>query len=298
MESLLKKYKYHLYAIFTVIVWGATFISSKLLIVGGVTPATLLIYRFSIAYVGIWFISEKKLMADSLKDEFKLMLAGFFGGTLYFVTENSALGITQVSNVAIILATTPLLTAIVARIAGERDRLNRRFVIGSFIALFGVSLAVFNGSVILDLNPAGDALSFCSALSWSIYMYILKGLSGRYSTVFITRKVFFYGVATLLPLYPVLNMEFSLVPFQDMSLVAHLLFLSVVASLVCFIMWNRLVKEISPVSAASYLYFPPVVSLVAAFIILDETITFMAICGIALILFGVYISSKRGGNAK
>ena len=103
----LKHGYYHLIAILVVAIWGLTFISTKVLINHGLTPQEIFFYRFLIAYLGIWVISPKRLFAGNWKDELWLMAGGFFGGSLYFFTENTALGITQASNVAFIICTAP-----------------------------------------------------------------------------------------------------------------------------------------------------------------------------------------------
>ena len=108
----LKHGYYHLIAILVVAIWGLTFISTKVLINHGLTPQEIFFYRFLIAYLGIWVISPKRLFTSNWKDELWLMAGGFFGGSLYFFTENTALGITQASNVAFIICTAPLLTTI------------------------------------------------------------------------------------------------------------------------------------------------------------------------------------------
>ena len=105
---------YHLIAILTVAIWGLTFIATKVLINHGLTPQEIFFYRFLIAYIGIWAISPKHLFADNLKDELWLVAGGVFGGSLYFFTENTALGITQASNVDFIIFTAPLLTTILS----------------------------------------------------------------------------------------------------------------------------------------------------------------------------------------
>ena len=86
----LKHGYYHLIAILVVAIWGLTFISTKVLINHGLTPQEIFLYRFLIAYLGIWVISPKRLFAGNWKDELWLMAGGFFGGSLYFFTENTA----------------------------------------------------------------------------------------------------------------------------------------------------------------------------------------------------------------
>ena len=97
---------YHLMAIFTATVWGATFVSSKVLLEAGFTPASIMALRFVIAYIGILPFWRGKLLCDNLRDEAMMVGLGITGGSMYFLLENSALLYTQASNVAIIIAAT------------------------------------------------------------------------------------------------------------------------------------------------------------------------------------------------
>ena len=99
---------YHLITLFTVIVWGTTFVSTKVLLQHGLEPAEIMVYRFILAYAGMLFLSHKRLWADSWKDEMLLVLLGITGGSLYFLAENTAIQLTQASNVAISVVAAPL----------------------------------------------------------------------------------------------------------------------------------------------------------------------------------------------
>ena len=138
----LKHGYYHLIAILVVAIWGLTFISTKVLINHGLTPQEIFLYRFLIAYLGIWVISPKRLFAGNWKDELWLMAGGFFGGSLYFFTENTALGITQASNVAFIICTAPLLTTILSLLFYQSEKATKGLIYGSILALIGVGLVV------------------------------------------------------------------------------------------------------------------------------------------------------------
>jgi len=124
----LKHGYYHLIAILVVAIWGLTFISTKVLINHGLTPQEIFFYRFLIAYLGIWVISPKRLFAGNWKDELWLMAGGFFGGSLYFFTENTALGITQASNVAFIICTAPLLTTILSLLFYKSEKATKGLI--------------------------------------------------------------------------------------------------------------------------------------------------------------------------
>ena len=102
-----KNYIYHIIAILVVGIWGLTFISTKVLIGYGLSPQEIFLLRFLMAYLGIWFISPRKLFADNWKDELWLLSGGVTGGSFYFLTENTALEITLATNVAFIVCTAP-----------------------------------------------------------------------------------------------------------------------------------------------------------------------------------------------
>lgn len=275
-----------------VIIWGTTFVSTKVLLQHGMGPMDIMFYRFVVAYFCILMISHKRLWADTRKDEGMLMLAGLTGGTLYFIAENNALSISQASNVALLVCTTPIFTALLAH-CFFKDALRKNMMIGSFIALVGVALVVFSGSVILKINPLGDFLSIMAALMWAVYCLILKPLGYRYSIAFITRKVFLYSILSVMVYFiydPLLmNIEILTQPI----VVFNLLFLGIVASMLCFIAWNAAVKVLGPSRTANYIYIQPISTLVLSSIILSEVITLTSLIGAFCIIGGIYLAEKE-----
>ena len=289
----LKHGYYHLIAILTVSIWGLTFIATKVLISYGLTPQEIFFYRFLIAYAGIWIISPKRLFANRWKDEFWLMAGGIFGGSLYFFTENTALGITQASNVSFLICTAPLLTTILSLLFYKSEKATKGLIGGSLLALAGVGLVVFNGSVILKISPVGDLLTLLAALSWAFYSLIIRKMTGRYPTVFITRKIFFYGVLTILPAFLLHPLQPDLDILLQPIVLSNLLFLAVLASLICYVLWNVVLKQLGTVRASSYIYLNPLVTMVASVIILHEQITWITLLGAGCIIFGVYQAEKK-----
>lgn len=190
----LKHGYYHLIAILVVAIWGLTFISTKVLINHGLTPQEIFFYRFFIAYLGIWVISPKRLFAGNWKDELWLMAGGFFGGSLYFFTENTALGITQASNVAFIICTAPLLTTILSLLFYKSEKATKGLIYGSILALIGVGLVVFNGSFVLKLSPVGDLLTLLAALSWAFYSLVIKKMTGRYPCIYHPQNILLWSI--------------------------------------------------------------------------------------------------------
>lgn len=283
---------FHLITALVVIIWGTTFVSTKVLIQHGLGPIEIMFYRFVLAYFCLLMVSHKRLWADNWKDEFMLMLSGLTGGTFYFIAENTALGITQASNVALLVCTTPIFTALLVHWI-FKEPLRRNMIIGSIIALIGVGLVVFSGSVLLQINPLGDFLSIMAALMWAVYCLILKPLGKKYPTAFITRKVFLYSVISLLIyfLFDPLQVKTEVLFHPVVTL--NLLFLGIVASMLCFIAWNAAVKVLGPSRTANYIYVQPFSTLVLSSIILSEVITLASMIGALCIIGGVYLSEKE-----
>ena len=142
-----------------------------------------------------------KWLCNSLKDELLMVILCISGGSLYFLLENTALVYTQASNVAIIIAATPLLTMLTVNLLDRGKGISKKLYGYSLISLIGVVLVILNGNFVLKLNPIGDLLTFGAVVTWVIYSIIIAKVQDRYSSWMITRKIFFYGVLTLLPYF-------------------------------------------------------------------------------------------------
>lgn len=284
---------YHLMALLTAAIWGTTFVSTKVLIQNGLTPAEIFFFRFSLAYVVILLFSGRRLRARDWRDEGWFALAGVAGGSLYFLTENTALGITLASNVSLLVSVSPVLTVLLLALF-YRYRLRARMWVGSAAALVGVALVVFNGSFLLRINPLGDMLSLSAALSWAFYCLILRKVGGRYPSLFVTRKVFFYGLLSMACYFLFDPLTWKGEALARPAVWMNLLFLGLVASMLCFLMWNVAVKAIGAERAAPYLYVNPLVTMLTASLVLDERITWAAVAGCVLIIGGVYWTERHG----
>ena len=193
---------YHLVAFLTVAIWGTTFVSTKVLMQNGLSPAQIFTLRFSIAYVLMLAFNHRRLFADSWQDEAKMALLGITGGSLYFCSENEAMNFTTTTNTSLIVCSCPLFATLLVRLVyKDSNRIHIVQLLGSLLAFVGMIIVVLNGRFVLHLSPVGDALAFTACMCWAIYSLLMKSTTGDYSPAFITRKVFFYGVLTILPYY-------------------------------------------------------------------------------------------------
>lgn len=284
--------RYHLAALFTVAVWGTTFVSTKVLIGNGLTPAGIFFLRFAMAYAGIWLIAPRRLRADTWCDEALLLGAGLCGGSLYFLTENIALEYSSASNVSLIVCTAPLWTALLMSTFDRSERMTRRQVLGVAAAFAGVVLVVFNGRFVLRLSPRGDLLAFAAAICWVGYSFLMKRIGGRYPTLFITRKIFFYGLLTILPVLLLRPPSFDAATLARPVVWGNLLFLGLVASMLCYVLWNIALRHLGVVRATNYAYLNPLTTMLVAALCIGERITPVALLGAALILAGMWWAER------
>lgn len=283
---------YHVIAFMTVAVWGTTFISTKLLIQNGLSPAQIFTARFLIAYILMLAVSHRRLFADSLKDELLMLVLGAAGGSAYFLTENYALEYSTATNVSLIVCSCPLFATIFFCLFFKSIKLKRSQAVGALLAFMGMAAVVLNGQFVLHLSPIGDSLAFAACMCWAVYSILMKPVTGRYGSGFITRKVFFYGLVTVLPYY----IFFPDLPTRDVLMrpvvIGNILFLSVIASMACFLTWTWVMQKLGAMQATNYVYVNPVATIVFAAWILDEHITPWFIAGTVMIILGLYLSNK------
>ncbi len=287
---------YHLVAFVTIVIWGSTFVFTKLLLLAGLSAAQIFTLRFIIAYVLLlaYSIRNFRAFADSWRDELLLMALGVTGGSVYFLAENEALNYTTATNTSLIVCSCPLVASVLIGLFYKAERMSRLQTLGALMAVAGVCVVVLNGHFVLHLSPIGDTLALAANLCWALYSVLMIPAGRKYDSVFITRKVFFYGLLTIIPYYiwrPE-ELDFSKITFTS-SVLFNLLFLGCVASMACFLAWTWVIKRLGAMVTTNYVYLNPVATIVFAWWILSEQITPFFLLGTVLILLGMYLADKK-----
>lgn len=284
---------YHLVAFATVAIWGCTFVSTKVLMLNGLSPAQIFTLRFFIAYVMMLAVYHSRLWADSWRDELKMMLLGISGGSLYFLSENEAMNFTSTTNTSLIVCSCPLFATLLVRLVyRSTTRISMMQLGGSLLAFAGMVIVVLNGRFVLHLSPLGDALAFTACLCWSVYSLLMKWVSAKYGAAFITRKVFFYGVLTILPYYIFYPTLPTAAVLTKPVVVGNLAFLGCLASMICFLTWNWCISKLGAVKATNWVYFNPITTMIFASWVLGEKITPYFLAGATCILLGMFVADR------
>ncbi len=284
----------HFCAFGTVAVWGMTFISTKVLL-QTCTPLEIALYRFVLA-VAVMHLMAPRIFrhGGGWRTELLFAGAGLAGVSVYFFFENVALTLTYASNVSLIICTAPFCTGLAARIfLGEE--LHGNFFLGFLVAISGIACISFAGAAFLGLNPGGDLLAAGAAVSWAFYSIFTRRIFARgYPLIEATRRILFWGLVTLSLGVPFQGTPLTIPDFGSPAVLLNFLFLGVLASSVCFVTWNFGLRSLGAVRATAYVYLTPVVTVVAAVVILDERITALSGLGMILTLAGLVLSETRG----
>ena len=283
----------HIYALFTILVWGSCFVLTKVMLTA-YTPTQIIPLRMGLAYLTLWAL-RPKTMKLPWKDELMFILIGITGGSFYFFLQNTALTYTYAANVSIIVALSPILTVILAQLFSRKgEKMGKLVYIGAVVAIAGVVLVVLNGTLSFHLSPLGDLLALAAALMWAVYSILVKRYTERYDNFLVTRRVFLWAFITAVPLMLITDGMPSLTPlFTKPGILLSWLFLGVFGNAVCFALWNIAFKRLGVVITNNYLYATPFVTVVAGWLLLDEKISFMSIIGAVLITLGVIFANKQ-----
>lgn len=283
---------YHVAAFAMILVWGISFLNTRVLLDAGLTPTEIFVARFSIAYLSLLLVSRFKVRYTGWRDELLFVVCGIAGGSAYFIAENTALELTLISDVAVLVSIAPLTTALMGAIFYRDERITLLTGVGMVIAFIGsVMLALKDGFVWGD-SILGDMLAILAAFVWAFYSMALKRLNRTYTTLFITRKLFFYGVLSALPLLALEDTQLDMATLKQPEVWGNMLYLGLICSMAAYFIWGITVKRIGAVRASNYFYLSPIISMIAAALWFGERTNAVAYLGCVLILAGVVMAEK------
>lgn len=292
--------KYHFVALFTIFVWGITFVSTKVLLTE-LSPLWILLLRFTIGLVILIALRPRLLKPKERKDELLFIAAGATGVAGYYLLENVALVFTTATAVGVIVAASPLFTALISALLGDRSCMNIWFFAGFALAMTGLILVGASSTsepaspIFTGFDLLGDALALLAALVWAVYSILVSRLATKgYETIAATKHTFAWGVAFILVITLIFDPApptFSVVAQQEIAL--NLLFLGAIASAACFITWGIAVKHLGATTTTTYIYLVPAITAAASIIVLGEPLNVTIVAGIALTIGGLLLSQKH-----
>jgi len=279
------------------LIWGCTFISSKILL-ETFTPVEILFGRFLVGYILLIIINPRPIRFDSVKQELTFAGCGLVGVAIYYLVENFALTFTQASTVSIVTSSAPFFTGLFAAMAFREEKVTKYFFPGFVVSMIGITFLSLPEGDTLSFGFMGTLLSLAAAAIWGVYSVILKKTEAfGYGRIAVTRRTFFYGLLSMLPETLFLDFSWDFGRFLQGANFINILFLGIFASAVCLISWAVAIKHIGAVKASVYIYLMPAVTVAVSVPLLHEKIGLRGAIGMMLTLAGVVLSEYRPKRA-
>ncbi len=286
----------YLEAAFAAIVWGASFIATKVAL-KDVSPVTIVWLRFGmgVAVLGVTVAMRKQFAALQIKEWGYFSLLGFLGITFHQWLQSNGLETSEAGTTAWIVATTPVFMAILGWLI-LKEYLTGIKIAGILLAFIGVLLVVSDGNLasisIGRFGAPGDVLILISAVNWSIFSALSRRGLKQYSASLMIFYVMLFGWIFTSALF-VYDGNYAELPALSRDGWLGILFLGVFCSGLAYIAWYDALQVLSTADTGAFLYIEPLIAMVVAFFVLGEVITAAALIGGGIILFGVWLVNKN-----
>jgi len=278
--------------VFAMFIWGSSFIALKYAM-QDLGEYSVLFFRMLIASLCFVYFIKDFIKYTFTKTDIKLIiLLAFFEPCLYFIFEAKALQLTSASQAGMMTSLMPIITAMAAGYF-LKEIISKQLIFGSLIATTGaIWLSLQATSTVNAPNPLlGNFLEFCAMICGAGYTIVARYLSDKFSALFITAVQVFIGTIFFFPLF--LYEYFTTDLNFTNNAIACILYLGIVVTLGGYGLYNFALTKIDASKASMFIYLIPVFTLLLAFEILDETLTFSEFIACAIILCGVIISQLK-----
>lgn len=272
--------------IITVILWGLSFLSSKV-IIREIPPIHTAFIRFFIASIIMLAITyfTGRIVKVKKKDFILFIIGGSLGVTSYFYFENSALKNLNASTVSILLATIPIFSLFMNSIY-YKLRISIKQFAGVMLSVIGVYVLVKSDISKSMPNVKGYLFVTLAALSWVLYSFINSKLTKKYNSFIITTYEMISGTIIM---FPLTFLEGKFVITHPHLIALNFAYLAIGCSAIGYLLYSISLKYIGSTITTTFINLQAVVSCIGAYFILGENITFNMIIGIVIVILGIYI---------
>ena len=286
----------YLEVLFAVVVWGASFIATKIALID-ISPVTIVWLRFAmgVLILGAGVLLRRQFSLPKAADWMYFALLGFLGITFHQWLQSTGLQTSEASTTAWIIATTPVFMALLGWLV-LKEKLDWGKTIGILLAFVGVLIVVTDGEIDLisigNLGAPGDILILVSAFNWAVFSALSRrGLRSYPASLMIFYVMTFGWIFTSVPFAA--NHHYSEIPSLTLNGWIGVGFLGVFCSGLAYIAWYDALQALSTAQTGVFLYIEPLVAVVVAFFILGEAITAASLLGGGVILFGVWLVNRN-----
>jgi RarD protein len=276
-----------------VIFWGISFIATKVAL-DELTPETIISLRLILASTLLTIIAliRKKNFTANLKNHLSIFILALVA-VFHLWIQVTGLKYTTAANTGWIIGTAPVFMAILALVF-FKEKITTLQVIGIIIAIIGLLLLVGKGDISnIDLiENKGDLLVLASAFTWGVYSMVNKKISLSYPPLMTILYLFIMMTIIIIPFNLDQETINSVVHLSSIGWIA-IIFLGLLCSGIAYVIWAYALRDMESAKVGAFLYFEPFVTVIAAWIFLAETITFLMLLSGIIITLGVIMVNRK-----
>lgn len=273
--------------------WGTSFIATKVAL-EELTPLMIIFFRlvFSISLLTVFALYTKRDFSIKLKSHLWILLLALIA-SFHLWIQVTGLKYTTAVNTGWIIGTAPVFIAILGSIF-FKEKLTVLKISGTLIAFAGLLMLISKGDIskLSFISHKGDFLILASAFTWSVYSMVNKKITINYSPV-MTILFLFIMMAIIVGPFAINNEYFLAISHMSFKVWGAVLFLGIFCSGISYVLWAKSLSEMEATKTGAFLYFEPFVTVIAAWLLLDEKITAIIIVSGLIIMLGVYLVNRR-----
>lgn len=279
-------------AILTVaLIYGANYSIMKTVTPEFILPTGLVIIRVFSATLLFWLITPKEKI-ESKKDYLTLALCGVFGIALNQIFFIKGLALTIPINASVIMTSTPIMVLIASSII-LKERITSLKLLGIALGFTGAFLLLTGGGIHFGGDTFwGDIMILINALSYGMYLVIVKPMLVKYKPLTVVKWIFTFGCFYVLPFGFVefTSIDWAIIPQQQFYALGYII---VFTTFLTYLLNGWALKYISPSVVGYYIYLQPIIATTIAIIFRGDALTFNTVLFSSLIFIGVFLVSWK-----
>jgi len=275
------------------IIYGVTFTIAKDVMPVYIKPFGFIALRVGGSAILFWlcalFIKSGKI---ALKDFPRIAAAALFGVALNMLTFFEGLSLTSPIMASVLMVTTPIIVLVLSSLL-IKERITTKKALGIGLGLTGTVLLIMYGKSVGEGALWGNFLVFINAVSYGLYLIIVKKLMNKYNPFAFVKWIYLFGFIMVLPFG---WSQLSAVEWQSLTVdvAAKVTFVVVFSTFLTYLLNLLSIKELKPTTVAVFIYLQPFFATVFAVALGKDDLSLVKILSAFLIFVGVYLVTIAG----
>jgi drug/metabolite transporter (DMT)-like permease len=277
------------------LIYGITFTIAKDVMPAYVKPFGFIVMRVGGSTILFWlcslFLGKEKI---ALNDFPRIMAAAFFGVAFNMLTFFQGLSLTSPIMASVLMVTTPMIVLVLSAII-MKERIVGKKAIGILLGLGGTVVLILYGKSVSSGDNAlwGNFLVFVNAISYGLYLIIVKKLMDKYNPFAFVKWIYLFGFIMVLPFgwQQLAEIQFEALPF-DISI--KIAFVVIFSTFLTYLLNLLSMKQLKPTTVAVFIYLQPLFATVFAIGLGKDELSIVKLLSALLIFTGVYLVTMTG----